>query len=88
MSGSVRSRSTPPIGLDDLAGSVVRVGDGRGFVVAGGDTRYVITAAHCLPFLPPAILARGAEEATYLDLIGRGKKAAHHSRMRICRHGR
>jgi hypothetical protein len=33
--------------------TVVRVGEGRGFVVRGGyDQRLVITAAHCLPSLP------------------------------------
>jgi hypothetical protein len=33
--------------------AVVRVGDGRGFVVsAGDDDRYIITAAHCLPKHP------------------------------------
>ena len=48
-----------PIGLNDLIGSVVKVGGGRGFVVADGDRNiaeggksYVVTAAHCLPFVP------------------------------------
>jgi hypothetical protein len=65
------------IGLDDLIGSVVRVGDGRGFITAVGDERiadggkgYVITAAHCLPSLPPPHLARYTEEETYRRLIG------------------
>jgi hypothetical protein len=47
------------IGLDDLVGSVVKVGGGRGFIVADGEKRirdggksYVVTAAHCLPSLP------------------------------------
>ena len=63
------SRITP-IGLDDLIGSVVRVGDGRGFVVADGGKGYVITAARCLPSLPPPHLARYLEEETYPRLIG------------------
>ena len=29
--------------------SIVRVGDGHGFVIAHGDTRVIITAAYCLP---------------------------------------
>jgi hypothetical protein len=67
--------SLPPasklIGLTDLAGSVLRVGGGgRGFLVAAGDARYIITAAHCLPFLPPPHLARYLEEGTYVRLIG------------------
>jgi hypothetical protein len=33
-----------------LAQSVVRVGEGRGFVVnIGNDYRIIVTAAHCLP---------------------------------------
>jgi hypothetical protein len=61
------------LGVDDLIGSVVRVGDGRGFVVvaaANYDTCYVITAAHCLPQLPPPHLMSYLEERTYLKLIG------------------
>lgn len=42
----------------DWTKHVVKVGDGRGFVVDGPKTiehqRYVITAAHCLPVVPPA----------------------------------
>jgi trypsin-like peptidase len=58
------------IGLDDLIGSVVTVGDGRGFILADSGKRYVVTAAHCLPSLPPPHLARYLEEATYRRLIG------------------
>ena len=65
------------IGRDDLIGSIVRVGDGRGFIIADGDERiadggkgYVITAARCLPFLPPPHLARDPHEKTYPRLIG------------------
>jgi hypothetical protein len=41
-----------------LKRAVLRVGDGRGFVVSsrnsiGGHERIVITAAHCLPSFPP-----------------------------------
>src|SRR5215472_11504462 len=33
--------------------AVVRVGKGRGFIVGGNDdSRYIVTAAHCLPKLP------------------------------------
>ena len=33
--------------------SVITVGDGRGFVVKGpSNRRFVVTAAHCLPFFP------------------------------------
>lgn len=46
---------------------IVRVGDGRGFVVEGTRGRYVITAAHCLPELPPADYL---DEFTYRSLLG------------------
>jgi hypothetical protein len=54
---------------------VLRVGDGRGFVVNsrnsnGGPGRIVITAAHCLPFFPPCASAACLEEYTYPDLLG------------------
>ncbi|MGH6840337.1 MAG: S1 family peptidase [Methylocella sp.] len=58
--------------------AVVTVGDGRGFVIAVKHTncekmryemRYVVTAAHCLPFLPPAMPAMDAEEKTYKKLL-------------------
>jgi hypothetical protein len=49
----------------------VRVGDGHGFVVEGKfSRRYVITAAHCLPDLPPADSASYLHERTYLALLG------------------
>jgi len=56
--------------------AIIRVSDGRGFIVEGethlsGDRdRYVITAAHCLPDLPPAHPAAYTEELTYKDLLG------------------
>jgi hypothetical protein len=56
--------------LDLVTSSVVRVGDGRGFVVKGNADRLVITAAHCLPFFPPYISFSGIEERTYESLLG------------------
>jgi hypothetical protein len=54
---------------------IVRVGAGRGFVLEGPRGRYVITAAHCLPKLPPATLGAYTEELTYRSLLGPlGKK--------------
>jgi hypothetical protein len=37
-----------------LTAGVITAGSGRGFVVEGVGERLVITAAHCLPFLPPS----------------------------------
>jgi hypothetical protein len=52
--------------------AVVRVGGGRGFVVAGiEERRYVITAAHCLPRLPTPKLFRRIEEGTFAKIIGK-----------------
>lgn len=62
----------------DAARSVVTVGDGRGFVVEirrrnpqfRVPERVVLTAAHCLPHLPPAHSASYTHERTYAKLIG------------------
>jgi hypothetical protein len=44
---------------------------GRAFLLeAKDDARHVITAAHCLPKIPPAHPARYLEESTFPDFIG------------------
>jgi Trypsin-like peptidase domain len=53
-----------------MKGTVIQVGDGRGFVIATKEARYVVTAAHCLPNLPPADPAAYTEERTYRDFLG------------------
>jgi hypothetical protein len=51
--------------LKRVTRAIVKVGEGRGFVVAGDDhRRYVITAAHCLPHLPPALSFSSSAECT------------------------
>jgi len=61
---------------DRLARAILRVGDGRGFVVACRsygdhyDERVIITAAHCLPFHPQAHPARYLDEETYRRVLG------------------
>jgi hypothetical protein len=52
-----------------LTGAVIRVGDGRGFVVERARQR-LVTAAHCLPHLPPAHPMSHTEERTYEALLG------------------
>lgn len=56
---------------DEWSRSVVRVGDGRGFVIetVRGD-HFVITAGHCLPNLPPSHAASRTDERTYARLLG------------------
>ena len=67
-------KATP---ADALIGAVVRVGNGgRGFVIKApgyafpDEDRLIITAAHCLPQLPPAHPWMHLEEKTYCRLIG------------------
>ena len=56
---------------DNWARSVLRVGDGRGFVVeTERQDRFIITAGHCLPELPPSHAASYTWERTYKKLVG------------------
>ncbi len=54
----------------ELVKAVVKVGDGRGFIIEADDRHLVITAAHCLPHFPPCHGSSYTEERTYRDLIG------------------
>lgn len=54
----------------ELVNAVVKVGDGRGFIIEASNQRLVITAAHCLPHFPPCHGASYVEERTYRDLLG------------------
>jgi len=49
--------------------AVLRVGDGRGFVVRYYTQNIIITAAHCLPHFPPCHLFSYLHERTY-KLLG------------------
>ena len=55
--------------FERLKSGVITVGHGHGFVVEGAGERLVITAAHCLPFLPPALPSFGLEARTYGTLL-------------------
>ena len=55
--------------VERLKPGVIAVGSGRGFVVEGAGERLVITAAHCLPFLPPPLHSFGLEARTYGPLL-------------------
>jgi hypothetical protein len=54
-----------------LTEAVISAGSGRGFVAEGAGERFVITAAHCLPFLPPAQSFSGPKERSYGPLLAR-----------------
>jgi hypothetical protein len=56
---------------DEVKNTVIRVGDGRGFIIEADGQRLVITAAHCLPHFPPCHGANYLEERTYAKLLGR-----------------
>jgi hypothetical protein len=53
-----------------MIGTVIQVGDGRGFIIATKHARYVVTAAHCFGKLPEAYSARDYFEATQQDFLG------------------
>jgi hypothetical protein len=57
---------------NELTRAVVRVGDGRGFVVDLGRERVIITAAHCLPWkkLPAPQPGYSGDIATFANLLG------------------
>ena len=50
--------------------AIVRVGAGRGFVVEGRSGPLIVTAAHCLPDLPPPMSFSMLEERTFQNLLG------------------
>src|SRR4029450_8827952 len=51
--------------------AIIKVGEGRGFLVGQSQWVYrVVTAAHCLPHLPPAHPASFTGERTYANLLG------------------
>jgi hypothetical protein len=56
--------------FESLTSGVMTVGHGRGFVVEeGAGERLVVTAAHCLPFFPPAQSFFGPKERAYGPLL-------------------
>jgi hypothetical protein len=58
--------------LKKITSSVIRVGEGRGFIVADKqDNRLIVTAAHCLPSFPPCHGMSNLEERTYAALLAR-----------------
>lgn len=60
------------LNLDKVKSSVVRVGDGRGFVIEGADDRFIVTAAHCLgTSVVPCASFSFLEERTYQSLVAK-----------------
>ena len=52
------------------SGALIRVGDGRGFVIETRREWFVLTAGHCLPKMPPCLSFAFEEERTYPALLG------------------
>jgi len=64
------------IARNDAKRAVISVGKGRGFIIETTlhnrfPVRLIVTAAHCLPHLPPALAIAGSEERTYAGLLSR-----------------
>jgi len=69
--------------IERLKSGVITVGHGRGFVDEGAGERLVITAAHCLPSLPPAGSSFGLVARTFGPLLAlRGEEP---SAWAVCR---
>ena len=66
-----------PAALERARQAVIAVGDGRGVIIEASDDRFVVTAAHCLPFLPPAHGASYLNERTYKDFLGPLNESKH-----------
>jgi hypothetical protein len=71
-----RQAVTVPTAITRATAAVIRVGDGRGFLFrarrrfGSGAYSVIVTAAHCLPRLPPAGMSSRPEERTYANLLG------------------
>jgi hypothetical protein len=69
-SGKLRNLLGDYMHLEEAKLGIVRVGAGRGFVIERRGQGLVITAAHCLPKLPPAMSFSFLEKRTYAKLLG------------------
>lgn len=72
----IRFMETPPPAVQKALKSVLTVGDGRGFVIKVKQRRLVVTAAHCLPELPPPHLHAYLREKTFKLLAPLHKEAS------------
>jgi Trypsin-like peptidase domain len=56
--------------LDTVKNAIIKVDDGRGFIIEANKERVIITCGHCLPFFPPCHGLSYLEERTYPALLG------------------
>jgi hypothetical protein len=75
----------PAASTDEALRAVVRVGGDRGFVVEVngylGLERYAVTAPHCLPELPPALISLGLPSTTPGVPAGYPQNSLGHARV-------
>ena len=57
-------------GAIEPKGTVITVGEGRGFVVEHRGEHLVVTASHCLPWLPSGFGIAYSEEHVYRNMLG------------------
>jgi len=61
---------------NEASRAVVRCGDGCGFLIGAGTERYVVTTAHCLPYLPKPFVDESRIYRNFVDLMGKGPELA------------
>ena len=66
----IRIRAIKPAEREKPKGTVITVGEGRGFVVEHRGEHLVVTASHCLPWLPSGFGIAYSEEHAYRNMLG------------------
>ena len=68
LSAEMRTRATKA--AEKPKGTVLTVGEGRGFVVEHRGEHLVVTASHCLPWLPSGFGIAYSEQHVYRKMLG------------------
>jgi len=70
LAAEARTRAIKPAGREKPKGTVLTVGEGRGFVVEHRGEHLIVTASHCLPWLPSGFGIAYSEERVYRNMLG------------------
>src|SRR5439155_26312499 len=70
LSAEARIRTIRPAEREKSKGTVITVGEGRGFVVEHRVEHLVVTASHCLPWLPSGFGIAYSDEHVYRNMLG------------------
>ena len=70
LSAEARIRAIRPAEREKPKDTVITVGEGRGFVVEQRGEHLVVTASHCLPWLPSGFGIAYSEEHVYRNMLG------------------